>query len=94
MNKKELEQKLIVGAVIEFGEEYCKSIDYYRKPGEKITLIEGSFYHENGLYGEEQTCPSIWNEDQKEFDSIYHLFGNDLEDFTDCKIVEALEVKP
>jgi hypothetical protein len=24
-----------------------------------------------------------------EFDSIYHLFGNDLENFMDCKIVES-----
>jgi hypothetical protein len=25
----------------------------------------------------------------REFDSIYHLFGNNLEDFSDCEIVEA-----
>lgn len=80
-----LEDKLIVGARIKIGKKYAK--DYGFNPGEVITLIEGFFEHDNGLYTEGITCPSIWDEDTKDFDSIYHLFGNDFEYFWDCEII-------
>lgn len=80
-----LKELLIVGAKIEIGNEYSKKTGF--SPGQIITLVDGSFEYENGLYTEDVGCPAIWNEQQKEFDSIYHLFGNDLEDFADCKVV-------
>lgn len=80
-----LESKLIVGARIKLGAEYCKDSGY--KAGEVITLIEGEFELENGLFTETVTAPAIWNEELREFDSIYHLFGNDLEDFADCEVL-------
>lgn len=86
MNKKEyLESKLIVGTKIKIGENYAK--DYGFTVGEVIELIEGSFERYNGLYDETEKCPAIWVEDDKDFSSIYHLFGNDLDDFMDCEII-------
>ncbi len=85
--KTELEQKLVVGTKIKFGEKFAEENGY--KSGDIIELVDGTFEHDNGLYTEWQHSPSIWNEEQKEFDSIYHLFGNDLEDFMDCEIIHV-----
>lgn len=86
MDKKEFEAKLIIGAKIKIGRKYAKEIGGL-KSGQIIELVQGYFECENGLYTETQTAPSIWNEGDKEFDSIYHLFGNNFENFMDCKIV-------
>ena len=83
--KKDLEEKLVVGTKIKIGRIYAK--EHYCTEGEIIELVEGSFDYDNGLYTEQQTAPSVWDEKQKDFDSIYHLFGNDLENFLDCEIV-------
>lgn len=80
-----LEEKLTVGTQIRLGNKYCKFSG--RIKGAVITLVEGEFYSENGLHGITETAPAIWDEDGEEFDSIYHLFGNDLEDFKDCEIL-------
>jgi len=82
----ELENKLIIGAKIKFGKNYCKDRPH-RIAGSIITLIEGEFEYENGLYTETKFAPSIWDENAHEFDSIYHMFGNDLEEFSDCEII-------
>jgi hypothetical protein len=82
-----LEKRLKVGAKIKLGSEYCKNREF--KAGDVITLIHGEFEFDNGLYSTTELCPAIWNEKLREFDSIYHLFGNNLEDFSDCEIVEA-----
>ena len=79
------EENLIVGAKIKIGKEYSK--EYGFTEGEIIELIEGHFEHDNGLYTEDQTAPSIWDEKQKDFESIYHLFGNEFENFLDCEVV-------
>lgn len=84
--KKNIEPLLVVGAQIKIGRQYAKEVGGF-KAGEVITLIEGHFEYDNGLYDQFTTSPSVWNKDAKEFDSIYHLFGNDLEDWYDCKIV-------
>jgi hypothetical protein len=86
MDKKEFEAKLIVGAKVKIGRKYAKEIGGL-KAGEVIELVQGYFDHDNGLYTETKTAPAIWNEECKEFDSIYHLFGNNFEDFMDCKIL-------
>lgn len=83
---KELKRKLAIGAKIKIGEKYAEEIGGY-KAGETLTLVQGYFDYDNGLYTETQTAPSVWNENAKEFDSIFHLFGNQLEDFMDCEIL-------
>lgn len=81
----ELESKLVVGTKIKFGKKFAELFGL--EEGEIIELVEGSFEYDNGLYTENQTAPSVWDENLKDFYSIYHLFGNDLEDFMDCEIV-------
>lgn len=85
--EKHIKPLLIVGASIKIGKHYAEEVGGF-KVGEVVTLIEGHFDFDNGLYTVGQTAPSVWNEDAKEFDSIYHLFGNDLEDFFDCEIIK------
>lgn len=77
--------KLIVGAKVKIGKNYSKKGRF--KAGQVITLIEGWFEYENGLYTEDISTPSIKADD--DFDSIYHLFGNDLEYFADCEVLDA-----
>ena len=84
---KDLEKKLTVGTKIKLGPKFCEYANNAFKPGKIIELLEGFFDFENGLYTETQTAPSIWNKDMREFDSIYHLFENDLSGFLDCEII-------
>lgn len=84
---KNLEDRLIVGSKIKLGPIFCANSNGYFKSGQIIELIEGSFDFENGLYTEIQTAPSIWDDTLKEFNSIYHLFENDLSGFEDCEIL-------
>lgn len=86
MNKIEwFEDNLIVGAKVRIGKKYAEQNNCIE--GEILELIEGHFEHDNGLYTEDQTAPSIWVEKQKDFESIYHLFGNEFENFLDCEVV-------
>ena len=84
---KELESKLTVGVSIKLGKEYCKHNP--KDTGKIITLVNGYFEYDNGLYEETHECPSVWNKKLEEFDSIYHMFGNDLSGFKDCEIVDT-----
>ena len=83
--KKELEGKLVVGTKVRIGKE-CSQVTGLDN-GQVIEFIKGFFDEENGLYTETVTAPSIRNEAAGDFDSIYHLFGNDLEDFLDSEIL-------
>jgi len=87
MSKEQFEAELIVGAKIRIGKKYSQECGF--KEGEVITLVQGHFEHDNGLYTEDQQSPAIWCEKQKDFDSIYHLFGNDFEYFYDCEILKS-----
>ena len=87
MEKEEMEEKLIVGARVKLGAKYCALMRDRFHPGQIITLIKGIFENENGLYCEYVECPAIWDDVGKEFDSIYHLFGNDFEFFYDNEIL-------
>jgi hypothetical protein len=84
--KRKTELRLQVGDVLEIGVESSKACGL--DAVSTIALVEGVFDYENGLYTETQTAPSLWDEKRKEFDSIYHLFGNDLEDFLDSKVLK------
>lgn len=85
METHALKQQLTAGAKIKLGERYCEGKGY--TAGEVITLVNGIFEYDNGLYTEDQECPAVWCEHQNEFDSIYHLFGNALERFADCEVL-------
>lgn len=78
---------LKVGDKIKIGNKCAEESCGRFSAGDIITLVEGSFEHDNGLYTEHLKEPAIWNDELHEFDSIYHLFGNDLEDFLDCEII-------
>ena len=86
---RDLEEKLIVGAQIKIGKEYAEKFGGFTA-GEIITLVMGDFEYDNGLYVEDQDCPAVLDE-RGDYDSIYHLFGNDLEDFMDCELLTQLE---
>lgn len=85
MTKTEFEEQLIVGAKVRIGKQYAH--EYGFNDGEVITLVEGHFEYDNGLYISDQTAPAIYDADSREYDSIYHLFGNDFEHFMDCEVV-------
>lgn len=78
---------LKVGTKIKIGPKYAKEYDFGFKAGEVITLVLGQFYYHNGLCDDIETAPSIWDEERREFHSIYHLFENDLSEFMDCEII-------
>lgn len=87
-SKEDLDDLLIVGATIKIGKQYADECGGFQA-GQIITLVQGYFERYNGLYDTTETAPSIWNEKAKEFDSIYHLFGNNLENWYDCEIVKS-----
>ena len=82
-----LKSELKKGTKIKLGVEYCNFMgeELSFKQGDTIELVEGYFEEYNGLYSYESKCPSILV--NGEFESIYHLFGNELEYFKDCEIV-------
>jgi hypothetical protein len=85
---KSLESLLVVGAKIKIGKLYSEQFEFL-EAGQVIELVEGHFEHDNGLYVEDQTAPSWWDAENEDFDSIYHLFGNDLESFMDCEVIST-----
>lgn len=87
MNSNEL--NLTVGTRIKIGAKYAAENPEF-KQGEIITLIEGWFHEDNGLYVQDVSCPAI-EADEGEYESIYHLFGNHFEFFSDCEVVEPSE---
>ncbi len=80
-------EKLIVGAKIRIGKEYS-IFSYNRfKEDEIIELTNASFEYDCDLYISYIDTPAIWCDKQKDYDSIYHLFGNEFEYFFDCEIL-------
>jgi len=77
---------LEIGTKIKIGVEYAKEHALF-EAGEIIELIKGTFDEDNGLYTYESHAPAIWSDYEDDFESIYHLFGNDLENFMDCEII-------
>lgn len=94
---REIASNLKYGTKIKIGKDFAKNHSYL-KEGEIIELIEGWFENDNGLYCYDSKLPSIinredeeWNEnnpDEVQYESIYHLFGNNIENFRDCKILD------
>jgi hypothetical protein len=84
-----LAEALIVGAKVKIGKEYAERIGKFFEAGQIIELVEGHFENDNGLFVENQTAPSWWYAEEEDFESIYHLFGNNLELFMDCEVVKT-----
>jgi len=74
MTKEQLKEELVLGTKINIGKEYSKY--YFFEEGEVILLEKG----DDGI-------PSFYNESDDTFYSIYHFFGDNLENFLDCKVV-------
>ena len=85
MTKEEFEEKLVIGAKIKYGKEYAKEQGV--QEGKVITLVKGTFEYDNDFGGGFEEAPGLWCEKQNDYDSIYHLFGNDFEYFLDCEIL-------
>lgn len=83
--KEEFEQKLVVGTKIKIGKEYVKEIGGFEE-GEIITLEMLPFEYDSDFGGGVEYAPGVFN--GHEYDSIYHLFGNDFEWWYDNTIVE------
>jgi len=85
-----LEEELLVGAKIRIGEKYAEHLGDHNglKANEVIDLVEGQFEVDNGLYTFYEYAPSIKSRIDCEYESIYHLFGNDLETFMDCEVLK------
>jgi len=81
-----LSDLLVVGAKIKLGKRYCREHRIPKDEGKIIELIKGYFDEYNGLYCYTSECPAI--KDGDDYDSIYHLFGNDFEYFYDCEILD------
>jgi len=79
---------LQVGDKIKIGKKYAEE-HFNFEEGEIITLIQGYFDVYNGLYNTTETAPSIKSKYSDDgYDSIYHLFGNSMENFMDCEIIK------
>lgn len=85
--KEVLEQNLLVGTKIKIGKKYSEETGCGFVEGEIIELVTGYFEYDNGLYNETEEAPSYYDSYSNDYDSIYHLFGNDLEEFEDCEIL-------
>ena len=88
MTEDELLAVLVVGARIRLGPKYCKHSHLF-KAGQVITLVEGVFERDNGLYDIEEYAPSVFVEVDREYNSIFHLFDNNLENFLDCEVLDG-----
>lgn len=79
------------GDSIKFGEQWCKVNGSESLIGKTIKLTPQYFEEDNGLYTYETECPGIYDEVNDEANSIYHLFGNNFENFMDCELIKGNE---
>lgn len=77
------------GDSIKFGKRWCKGHNSKHLVNKTIMLTPQYFEEDNGLYCYETECLGIWDEKNEEADSIYHLFGNHLEEFMDCELIKG-----
>ena len=79
------------GDSIKFGEQYCKEYSREDLVGKTVKLTPQYFEDDNGLYSYTTECPGIYDEENEEAESIYHLFGNHFENFMDCKLIKGTD---
>lgn len=81
--------KIEGGDSIKFGIKWCNHNGRKNLLNKTVKLTPQWFEEDNGLYCYDSICPGIWNKDDEEADSIYHLFGNHLECLMDCEIIKG-----
>lgn len=82
VNKRiSLEDLLVPGTQIRIGLEFSKMS--WMNEGEVVTLIHGEFPTDDTV----ELATALWNPLEGGYDSIYHLFENDLSGFKDCEVV-------
>ncbi|NEW05932.1 hypothetical protein GK047_07905 [Paenibacillus sp. SYP-B3998] len=88
-----MEQKIKFerGDSVKFGKEWCKENHSKHLIGKTVMMTPQWFEYDNGLYCEEQECPGMLEEGSDEPESVYHLFGNEFENFMDCELVKGSE---
>ncbi|MGP1715571.1 MAG: hypothetical protein ACTS9Y_00195 [Methylophilus sp.] len=85
--KSMLEKLLVDGAVIRIGKQYAETSTQFEE-GQLITLKSIPFELDDG-FGAVQNSPAVWNETTKEWDSIYHIWDNDLSLWADNSILDT-----
>lgn len=79
------------GDSVKFGVEWCNKYGSKNLLNKTIMMTPQYFEEDNGLYSYESECPGIWDEKSQEADSIYHLFGNHFEWFSDCQLIKGTQ---
>ncbi|MEX3623742.1 hypothetical protein [Viridibacillus arvi] len=79
------------GDSIKFGEQWCNKHGSEELSGKTIKLTPQYFEEDNGLYVNYSECPGIYDKENEEAESIYHLFGNHFENFMDCKLIKGTD---
>lgn len=77
------------GDTVKFGVEWCKVYRSEHLINKTVKLTPQWFEDDNGLYTYDVECPGIYDEENQEAESIYHLFGNDFENFMDCELIKG-----
>lgn len=77
------------GDSVKFGVEYCKTYGREELIGSIVKFTPQWFEEDNGLFVYQEECPGIDNGENTEPDSIYHLFGNEFENFMDCVLIKG-----
>lgn len=77
------------GDSVKFGEKWCREYKREELVNKVVKLTPQWFEEDNGLYTYSTECPGIYNEEDEEADSIYHLFGNKFERFMDCELIKG-----
>jgi Zn-finger protein len=79
------------GDSVKFGRKWCKRNGCKDLIGKTVMFTPQFFEDDNGLYSYETECPGIWDEKNEVAESIYHLFGNNLESLMDCVLIKGTQ---
>jgi len=84
-----------IGDSIILGKEFCEE-NGFPYTGKELNFVKGSFDADNGLYAYTEYAISLASIDicatedyvtgEDEYESIFHLFGNNLDGCMDCKM--------
>lgn len=80
------------GDSIVLGEKYCQENSREDLNGKTVKLTPQYFEDENGIYSYFNEYPGVYNEENEEAESIYHLFRNNFENFKDCELIKGTSV--
>lgn len=88
-----LYDNLIPGNSIKFGKEYCKANNCIYLTNTVRPIVIGFFDNDNGGFTSVEQAPSVYNKENTDFDSMQHLFENNLSGFMDCEIIINMRKK-